>query len=252
MKKLIPNLFDKCNYIVHYRNLKYYLKEGLILKKIHKVLSFKQMPWLNEYVSFNNERRKLVKNEFDKTFFKLLNNSFYGKTCENVRKRISVKTALTQSECRKHMASPSLDYFNPVNDNLVVFKMRKTNLLLNKPLYVGFTVLELSKLHMYQTYYDYFKKYYEERCELLYTDTDSLIMYIETEYVYKDLHTKFGDIMDTSQYPPSHFAFTRCNENKLGYFKDETKSKPIKEFCVLKPKMYSYIYGSQAKKLIRV
>lgn len=109
IKKLVPNLFNKEKYVVHYRNLKYYLKQGLILKKVHRVLSFRQTPWLRDYISFNNDRRRESCNDFDKSFFKLMNNSFYGKTCENVRKRINVKTALSQTQCQRYMSSASLD-----------------------------------------------------------------------------------------------------------------------------------------------
>ncbi|XP_023231468.1 uncharacterized protein LOC111631454, partial [Centruroides sculpturatus] len=106
-KKLIPTLFDKTNYIVHYRNLKFYL-EGLIITKIHRILAFYQSAWLKKYIFFNNKKRQESTNSFDKSFFKLMNNSFFGKTCQNVRKRINLKAATTLNQYRRYLSKPSL------------------------------------------------------------------------------------------------------------------------------------------------
>ncbi|XP_055938352.1 uncharacterized protein LOC129989243 [Argiope bruennichi] len=239
-KKLTPNFYPKKRYILHYRNLKYYLKHGMSLKKIYRILAFSQSDWLRSYINFNNEKRQQAKSEFEKSFFKKMNNAFFGKTCQNVRKRINLKTALTPAECRKHLASPLLEYFESINEDFAVFKMKKINLVLDKPIYVGFCVLELAKLHMYTLYYSKFKKYYKENCKLLYTDTDSLFMQIFTNNVYKDFKNEFFDIMDLSNYPSSSEFFNSENQNKLGFLKDETKSKPISEFIGLRCKMYSY------------
>ncbi|XP_055930792.1 uncharacterized protein LOC129961025 [Argiope bruennichi] len=247
-KKLTPNLFNKRHYVTHYLNLQFYIKQGLKLKKVHRVMSFRQRDWLKSYVEFNTLKRKESKNEFDKSFFKLMINSFFGRSCMNVRKQIDVKIGVTKRECINQLSSSSLEYFSIINENCVLFKKRKINLFLNKPIYIGFTVLELSKLYMYKLYYEVFKENYGENVTLLYMDTDSFTLEIKCEDIYKDLENKLPPIFDFSNYDKSHELHNTFNENKLGFFKDETKGVPIKEVCSLKPKMYSYFFGDNCKR----
>lgn len=129
-KKLTPNFFMKKNYICHYLNLKFYVENGLEIKKIHKILAFTQKPWLKEYINFNNEKRKNATSDFEKQFFKKMNNSFYGKTCMNLRKRQNVRAATNAEQCKKYLSSPSLEYFEIVNDFLTLFKCKKKRILL--------------------------------------------------------------------------------------------------------------------------
>ncbi|GFT07975.1 c2H2-type domain-containing protein, partial [Nephila pilipes] len=186
-KKLTPNFYPKKNYVVHYLNLLFYLKQGLILRKTHRILVFSQKPWLKEYIDYNNEKRNTCNTVTEKLFFKKMNNAFFGKTMQNVRKRINVRGALTQDVSQKLLSSPCLEYFEPINENFTLFKMRKPNLYLDKPIYIGFCVLELSKLRMYDLYYNNFKNFYKNSCDLLYMDTDSLYLHIRTANVYADL-----------------------------------------------------------------
>ena len=109
--KLVPNLQDKSNYVVHYRNLKLYLSLGMKLKKVHRVLIFKQSKWLNTYVELNTEKRKQAPNDFEKDFFKLMNNSVFGKTMENLRKRVNVKLVNNPKKLVKLTASHSFNAF---------------------------------------------------------------------------------------------------------------------------------------------
>ncbi|GFX34091.1 uncharacterized protein TNCV_1698391 [Trichonephila clavipes] len=125
-KKLAPNFYPKTHYIVHYLTLQFYLKQGLKLTKIHHILMFSQKPWLREYIAFNNSKRLSCNTQSEKLFFKKLNNSFYGKCLQNVRKRVNVKGALTIEDCKKYLASPALDYFEPLNESLTLFKMKQT------------------------------------------------------------------------------------------------------------------------------
>ena len=245
-KKLTPNFFNKKNYVCYYLNLKFYVENGLKITKIHKILTFSQKPWLEQYINFNNEKRKNATSEFEKGFFKKMNNSFYGKTCQNIRKRINIKAAVNVNQCKKYLSNPSLEYFEIVNDFLTLFKCKKVNLIVDKPIYVGFVVLELSKLKMYSLYYNYFKKFYKEKCTLLYMDTDSLYLNIKSENAYKDLKKYFHHILDLSNYDPKHEMFDSKNKGVLGKLKNE-KCLPIKEFIGLKCKLYSVSYGTEAK-----
>ncbi|GIY20130.1 c2H2-type domain-containing protein [Caerostris darwini] len=221
-KKLTPNFFPKTNYVTHCLNLKFYLEQGMILTKIHRILAFKQSPWLKSYIDFNNKKRIEANSEFQKSFFKKMNNSFFGRTMINVRRKISIKGSLTAEGCKKNVSSPLLDYFEPINDNLTLFKMKKPNLVLDKPIFIGFCVLELSKLQMFKLYYTHFKSYYGSKCELLYSDTDSLYMNIETKDVYQDLRRKFKGILDLSNFERDSPMFDDSNKGKLGLLKSET------------------------------
>ena len=238
VKKLVPNLLPKEKYVLHYRNLKLYLSLGLKLKKIHRVLEFTQRPWMKKYIDFNTEKRKMAKNSFEKDFFKLMNNSVFGKTMENLRKRSNIKLETDPDHLLKLTRQPMYVSSKIFDENLVGVQMKKERLTLDKPSYVGFSILELSKTLMYDFHYNYIRKKYPD-VKLLFTDTDSLVYHIKTEDVYEDL---FADrhLFDNSDYPESskfHFAE---NKKVIGKFKDEASGDPITEFVGLKSKMYSY------------
>ena len=148
--KLVPNLMNKFKYTCHYLNLKYYLEHGMEIRKIHRVLQFKQFAWLAPYITKNQQLRAQSTTEFEKDFFKLMNNSIYGKTCENQKKRTDIKLVTTEEKRKKLIEKPHCKKFRIFDENLVGIEMRKIKCLINKPFYVGFTVLELSKLHMYR------------------------------------------------------------------------------------------------------
>ena len=172
MNILAPDLIPKDNYVVHYRNLKCYVSLGLILKKVHKILEFKQSAWMKPYIDFNTQKRKEATNEADKNLFKLLNNAVYGKTMENMRKRIKIRITTNEKDFLKYASRPTYIGHKKFVKHLVVIHEKKELLTLNNPVYVGCTVLELSKLTMYKFYYDLAKK----KCKytLLFTDKDSL------------------------------------------------------------------------------
>lgn len=135
-----------------------------------------------------------------------------------------------------------MDYFQPINENFVLFKMRKANLVLDKPLYIGFCVLEISKLHVYKLYYENFKKHYKNNIEMIYIDTDSLYMNIvNSKSMIDDFKKYFSHILDLSNYDKNHPLFSDENKGKLGFLKSET-CLPIREFVGLRPKMYSFLY----------
>ena len=140
-EKLISNLMNKLNYITYYQNVQLYLQFGLKFKKVHRVMQFKQKPWLKKYIDFNTEKRKVASSPFEKDFFKLMNNAVYGKTLENVRKRRDVVLVNTEVKVKKLAASPTFLDIKDFGENLVCIQ---------RPIYTGFVVLELSKLLMYK------------------------------------------------------------------------------------------------------
>ena len=246
VSKLVPNLRDKTNYVVHYRNLKQYLKLGMRLTKIHRVLVFQQRPWLKSYIDFNTEKRKHAANDFEKDFYKLMNNSVFGKTMENLRKRVNVKLVNDKTKLSKLIASPSFDTFRIFSEDLAAVNMKKTKLYLNRPIYVGFSILDLSKVLMYQFHYEYMKPKYVCNAKLLFTDTDSLCYEIKTGDIYQDMLQDI-DLFDTSEYGQNHPLYSLANKKVLGKMKDETHGVPIQEFIGLRPKMYSILYTENDK-----
>ena len=115
-KKLTPNLRDKTKYVVHCRNLKLFLQLGLVVTKVHRVLGFKQSPWLKTYIDFNTRQRSLAGNSFLKYFFKLMNNSVYGRTQENLRNRVHVELVIDARLLRKRVVKPTFYRVNPFTD----------------------------------------------------------------------------------------------------------------------------------------
>ena len=196
VSKLVPNLNDKTKYIVHYHNLKLYLSLGMRLTKVHRVLNFQQSSWLRKYIEFNTEKRKQAANDFEKDFFELLVNSVFGKTMENLRKRVNVKLVNDVKQLKKLTASPSFDHFRIFTNELVAVNMKKPTLYLNRPIYVGFAILDLSKVLMYDFHYNYIKAKYGEKATLLFTDTDSLCYNIQTEDIYRDMQEEADLFVD--------------------------------------------------------
>ena len=244
VKKLIPNLRNKNNYVIHYRNLIQCLRLGMKLKKIHRGIKFVESDFMKPYIDKNTKLRAQTKDPFKKDFFKLMNNSVFGKTMENIRNRVNVKLVNSAEKFKKLVAKPN--YKGPpkiFNENLVSVHMKKTSLTMNKPVYLGMCILDLSKTLMFDFHYNYIKQKYGNKAKLLFTDTDSFIYEIQTEDFYKDISGDVKDRFDTSDYPkeghPSGIE-TGINNKVVGMFKDETKGRNIKEFVGLRSKLYSY------------
>ena len=242
--KLIPTLSNKEKYVLHYRNLQLYLDLGLKVKKVHRVLEFNQSPWLKQYIDFNTQKRTQAKNSFEKDFFKLMNNSVFGKTMENIRKRIDVRLITDENKLLKMASKPTYVSSKIFNENLVAVHKIKETLTLNRPAYVGMCILDLSKTLMYNFHYNYIKEKYGDKAKLLFTDTDSLTYEIEAEDVYRDFWND-KDRFDNSDYPENSPYFDKANKKVIGKFKDEAAGIPITEFVGLRSKMYSYIKDNQ-------
>ena len=244
--KLTPNLRDKTKYIVHYRNLKYYLKMGMRITKIHRVLKFKQRPWLKQYIDYNTNCRANSKSMFEKNFYKLMINSFFGKTQENLRNRVNIEIITNPEIAMKRIAKPSFKRSQIIREDLVIIQNTITTLKLCKPVYIGFSVLDLSKLLMYQFHYDKMLPEYKNKINLCFTDTDSLLYEIQTEDIYKDMN-RHSDWYDFSEYPFEHPNYNATNKKCIGKMKDECKGMILEEFIGLRPKCYSLLSRGSVK-----
>ena len=251
-EKLTPNLWDKKNYVIHYENLKQYLKLGLKISNIHRGIKFKESQWLKKYIALNTDLRTKARNEFEKDFFKLMNNSVFGKTMENIRNRVDIKLVNDKNKAERLAAKPNFKHCNIFSEDLTAIHMKKTFLTFNKPVYLGMCILDLSKTLMFDFHYNYIKKKYEDKAKLLFTDTDSLMYEIRTKDFYEDIKGDVKDRFDTSDYPSNHPSGipTGCNKKVLGMFKDEAGGKIIDEFVGLRAKLYSYkmFEGEDSKK----
>ena len=245
--KLITMLGKKEKYVLHYRNLQLYLSLGLKLKKVHRVLQFNQSPWLKKYIDFNTNKRTLSKNDFEKNFFKLMNNSVFGKTMENLRKRVDVRLATDKEKLLKLSSKPSYVSSKIFNENLVAVHKIKETLLMNRPAFVGACILDLSKTFMYDFHYNYIKCKYGDKAKLLFTDTDSLTYEIETPDAYADFFDN-KDIFDNSDYNKKSPFYFDYNKKVIGKFKDEAAGIPVTEFVGLRSKMYSYTLDNKQSK----
>jgi hypothetical protein len=249
-RKLIPNLYDKDMYITHVRNLKLYLELGLKLKKIHRVIEFEQEAWLAPYIAMNTDLRTQAVTKFEKDFFKLRNNSVFGKCMENVRNRQKIDLATTRSKFLKLAAKPTFRSFKIFHENLVGVSRHQALIRMCKPISVGFCVLELSKWLMFDFYYRKFRPLFPDTHQLLFTDTDSLAFRIRHNDVYKVMARNLS-LFDTSDYPHGHFLFSNKNKKVAGKFTDELTGKPLTDYIGLRSKMYAFKCGEDEKKVAK-
>ena len=242
VEKLIPNLNNKTKYVIHHETLKLYLSLGLKLTKIHRGITFEESAWLKPYIDLNTDLRAKATNDFEKDFFKLMNNSVFGKTMENIRNRVDIRLVTRESQAKKLTCKPNFQHNTIFSKNLAAVHMKKVSLKFNKPVYLGMSILDLSKTLMYDFHYNYIKPKYGDRAKLLFTDTDSLAYEIQTKDFYRDISSDVKSKFDTSNYPKNHPSgiLTGVNKKVIGMFKDEAAGKQITEFVGLRAKLYSY------------
>ena len=240
-KKLVCNLNDKKNYTVHITVLKQALDHGLKLRKVHRVSEFEQEAWLKEYIDVNTELRKKATNDFEKDFFKLINNAVFGKTMENVRKHRDIKLVKSDKKRNKLVSEPNFHTMKLIDNNLAIIEMKKVKVKMNKPIYLGLSILDISKITMYEFWYDYVKIKYEDKARLCYMDTDSFVVNIKTKDFYKDISQDVNKGFDTSNYTFDRPLPKGVNKKVIGLMKDELGRDIITEFVALRPKAYSYI-----------
>ena len=242
VEKLIPNLSNKEKYVVHHKALKLYLSLGLKLTKIYRGVRFVEEPWLRKYIQLNTDLRTKVTTDFEKDFFKLMNNSVFGKTMENVRNRVDIRLVNNEMKWNKLAQKHNYKSATIFSENLVAVHMMKTSVKLNKPIYLGMSILDISKTLMYDFHYNYIKPKYGDDAELLFTDTDSLCYEIRTEDFFKDISNDVHERFDTSNIDEGHPSGipTAINKRVPGMMKIETGAKQIKEFVGLRSKLYAY------------
>ena len=249
VEKLVPNLYYKCKYIIHVKALAQTLEDGLVIEKIHRCIEFKQSAWMKEYIHFNTRLRTAAKNDFEKDFYKLMNNSVFGKTVENIRKHRNIKLVNDEEEYLKNVMKPNFKSGTLLGPDLMGCEMGKVRVVMNKPVYLGQAILDLSKTTMYEFHYDFMKrKYDDDELKLCYMDTDSLIYSIKTEDFYKDIADDVEARFDTSGYVPDRPLPIGKNKKVIGLMKDELGGEIMKEFVSLWPKMYSYRVGKSEPK----
>lgn len=252
--KLCATLEQKDNYIIHYKNLKQALQHGLELTKVHRALRFHQSDWLLSYIQLNNNLRTKATTDAEKDLFKLMNNSIFGKSVENIKKRRSIylcsswESQVNRRGAEAYISSGYCKNVKVFNESLVAVELQKKHIKFDKPIYVGFSVLEISKTRMYAFHYDFMKQEFskpEDELRLCYTDTDSLIYYIKTKGYYERMkqiieqpyepgHIK---MFDTSNYNNRH-GYQSLNKKVLGAMKDETRGEPINLLIAIRPKAY--------------
>ena len=242
-KKLICDWTDKRNYLIHNRMLKFYIRHGMGVKQVHRVISFKQSKWLEKYNDFNTQKRNQAVNDFEKDFYKLLNNAFYGKTTENVRNRCKIEI-IKRDDHNKILRWQRKLTFNGICksfNNCDSYLEKEHEILMDKPIYLGFAILELSKLHMYETYYDTLQPCFgQENLQLHYMDCDSFVLSIKSENIIKDLKS-LEDLFDFSNIDENHELYIEKIKKVLGKFKIETpKNIFIDEFVAIRSKMYAF------------
>ena len=243
VKKLVCNVTDKENYSVHIVALKQASNHGLKLIKVHSVIRFRQEVWLKPYIDLNTELRKNAKNEFEKDFYKLKINSMYGQTVQNDRNHRDIRLVTTEAKRNKLVSEPNYHSTKYISKDLLIMEMKKTELKLNKPIYLGQAALDISKTLMFEFWFNYSKPLYDDKIRLYYTDTNSLFMHIKTEDFYKDISADLDKWFDTSNFDKNDNRPLEIGKNKklLGNFKDEIGGKIMTKFCGLRAKTYSFL-----------
>ena len=191
------------------------------MEKIHRAIKFKQSAWMKEYIDFNTKLRTAAANNFEKDFYKLMNYAVCGKTVENIRKHRNIKLVTNREAYLKAVMKPNFKSGVRFSKSLMGCEMGKIKVVMDKPVYLGQTMLDLSKIVMYEFNYDYMKPKNLKGLTLCYMDTDSLIYSIKTEDFYKDIAEDVVNRFDMSGYNPNQPLPVGLNKKVIGLMKDE-------------------------------
>ena len=257
-RKLVCSLLSRKKYVVYGPLLRFYIEQGLVVTAVHRGIRFNTRYMLRDYIQYNTDQRNAAGNdECKRSFFKMMNNAVFGKTIEKPEKHIDIRLETDPEAARRHAEKPHCVQFRVFHEELIGVEMRKVKGVINKPFQLGYAILELSKLHMYRSFYQ-LKAHFGDRVRMMYTDTDSLVLSFEGPDcqpfdLYSELLTtpSISELFDLSQTPVGHVTFPtniqHAHADQVGYFKDELKGDQIVEFIALKPKMYSFISCASTK-----
>ena len=219
---------------------------------MHSVIQFNQEGWQKSYIDMNTELRKQAKNEFEKDFFKLMNNSVLRKAMENVRNQRDIKLVTTNKKRNILVSEPSYHTTKHIIENLLIIEVKKQEVKMNKPIYLGISILDIIKTLMNEFWYDYIKPKYGDRAKLCYVDTDSFVIFIKIEDFYKEIANDVERWFDTSNYDENNERPLPIGKNKkiIGLSKDESGGKIMTKFVALRTKTYAYLVedGSEYKR----
>ena len=246
--KLMCDVTNKSKYMIHYRMFKFYLNQGMKVTKIHTIYRFKQSPWLGKYIDHNTQKRTVAKTNFEKDLYKLMNNAFFVKTMENVRDRTNLEF-IDHSQIDQIIKRQSKLSFKGIMDHyskFSVYKFVKEKTVFDKPIFLGFTVLELSKLLMYEFYYNKLQPYWKQSIQLHYMDTDSFILSFDTSHQELiNFLQENKDEIDFSELHPSDEFYDPINKKVIGKMKIETSPVLVLDtFTALRSKSYSFSYNN--------
>ena len=246
--KLMCDVTNKSKYMIHYRMFKVYLNQGMKVTKIHTIYKFKQSPWLGKYIDHNTQKRTVAKTNFEKDLYKLMNNAFFGKTMENVRDRTNLEF-IDHSQIDQIIKRQSKLSFKGIVDHyskFSVYKFDKEKTVFDKPVYLGFSVLELSKLLMYEFYYHTLEPYWQNKVQLHYMDTDSFILSFNANLQELiNFLQENKDEFDFSELHPSDELYDPINKKVIGKMKIETSPVLVLDtFTALRSKSYSFSYNN--------
>ena len=241
-EKLVETLLDKHHYICHYENLKFYVHHGLKVRKLHRIVKFQQSNWLGAYISKNTKMRQQASNDFEKKFYKLMSNTCFGKTMENLRGRGSLRFVTTEAQAETFIQRATFKKFEIIKNNVVSVSLRDSSVLWNKPTPVGATILDVSKLSLYKFHYEkMLPRYGSDRLKVVYKDNGSLLYRMKTADLYEDRST-FKILLELSDYPEDHFLHDKTNKKVPHTMAVELNGKVFKEVVCLRSKLYSIDY----------
>ncbi|XP_064637883.1 uncharacterized protein LOC135497181 [Lineus longissimus] len=248
-EKLVPDLTEKRDYVVHYQNLKYYLKCGMRLRRIRRVLAFEQRCWMHDFVDFITSKRSKAVSDFESSFWKLILNSIFGRLLIDKTKHVNMKLVSNEAAFKKLSSKPNFKSVTFYDKTLVGVQSTPASVELNSPVVAGFTVLELSKLHMYKFHYNFVLPVLggPENCQLLMTDTDSLVYLvknIEPKVIFSSVAPQYFDF---SNFPRAHELYSEVNKKIKGTFKIEYPGESIVAFVGVRAKMYCFKFLSEGR-----
>lgn len=253
-KKLLLTHLPKERYVVHFALLQFYMKMGVVVTMVHRIIKYRQASFFEPYISFNSNKRQQASTDFVKDFYKLKNNALFGKTMENVRERMDMRLCNTKKRLITYTSKPLYQRSLYFSESLVGVQLLKDHVKLDKPIYIGQAVLDLSKLEMYQLRYEKLVQYETEfggRIRTAGGDTDSFFLEVSGISLTKQLLPAMArdELLDTSNYPKDHPLFSNKRKARLGCVKDEGEGEVFKEWVLLRPKCYSMLTVDQHEKM---